>query len=178
MNKNIITFLVIICLMFTPLVAQKQRNIVKVGCVDIQKIVDKVVADRTLRTVLENKNSDFLKKAEKWAAEIKKQQLILENEQGSLPQERLEAIREEIVAKKAQLREYLDHKSQVIQQEEQLVSYGVLKEIYEIVKKVAVNAGYGLVLEKGASVVYSDTELDITNEVLKFLEEEKLRFSN
>ena len=101
--KKVLLLSVLALSLTTGLYAQKQRNIVKVGCVDIQKIVDKVVADRTLRTVLENKNSDFLKKAEQWASEIKKQQLILENEQGSLPEERLEAIREEIIAKKAPL---------------------------------------------------------------------------
>jgi outer membrane protein len=160
------------------LFAQVQRKIVRIGCVDIQRIIDRVASDRLLRKILEDKKSDFLKQAEEMSREIQSLKDILAKEYNTLPKARIDAYEEQILLKQQQLKAFMEEKHLIVSKMDSEVSVRVLKNIYDYIKQVAEKYGYSMIIEKGTAVVYVEDELDITNEVLKLLEQELEPYKN
>jgi outer membrane protein len=146
---------------------------VKIGCIDVQRVIDKVAADKLLRNLLEDKKNDFLKKAETLAKDINALKETLSKEGSKLDSERVKAIKEDILFKEEELKNFVGEKSALLQQKEEALSYRVLQNIYDYVKDVAVKNGYSMILEKGTAVIYVDPEIDITDEVIKALDKER-----
>ena len=172
---------IILCLVFflfqSPLNAQRQKKIVKIGVIDIQKIIHLVSSDRVMRTLLENNQTRYLKQAEELAKEIKKLKEIRDRESQSLPAQRLDAIQKDIIFKEEQLKKLLKEKSQILKQTESVLSQKLLREIYKFIKETAIKEGFSLILEKSTAVVYVEKELDITEAVLEALKKEKEKIS-
>ncbi len=154
------------------LFSQRANKIIKVGCIDIQKIIDKVSDDQALKNILKNDKNQFLKQAKKLSEDIKKLKSILDYE-NRLSSARINEIRKEIEKKEKELDKYLSKKSDSLRYRDKILSQEILANIYKIIKKVAVREGYSLILEKSAAVVYVDDKVDITKEVIRALEKEK-----
>ena len=165
-----------ICVLVSVAFAQRQKDIVKIGCVDIQRVIDVVSADSFLKKILADKQAEYLKKAEDLAKEIHKLKEILEKEENTLDQNRLDSIREDIIFKEEQLKEFLNQKSALLKQREDVLSYKVLKNLYQFVKQVAIENGYSMIIEKNTAVIYVNPDIDVTDKVLKSLEKEKEKF--
>ena len=158
--------------------SQRQKKIIKVGCIDMQKIIDTVSSDRALKSILQNKQKGYLREAKLLSQDIKKLKTILEREKNNLSQTRREEILYEINNKQEQLRNYLKQKSEVLRRREQVLSQEILINIYNIIKKVSIREGYAMILEKGTAVVYAEDEIDITAAVLDDLKKEKRKLKN
>jgi len=168
-NKSIF----VIVIFFAVLHAQRQRNIIKVGCIDIQKIIDKIAADRLLSTVLLNKKNDSLRRAEELSKEINVINNILAKESSVLPEDRINAYKEELLLKQNELKTFLEQQKIIISQEEKNINVEILKSVYEYIRQTALKNGFSLILEKGTAVIYAEPEIDITEEVLAELEKAK-----
>ena len=174
--KRVLLVILLGCLLAPSAYSQREKKIVKIGCIDMQKIIDKVAADRALKNILQSGKKEFLKKAKKLSREIKKLKTILEKEGTTLTKARREDIQEEIITKEEQLEKYLNQKSQVLRQREQILTQDILINIYNLIKEVAITEGYSMILEKNTAVVYVEEELDITPAVIKALEKKKEKF--
>jgi len=159
--------------LFSGLYGQGSKKIVKIGCIDIQKVVDEISSDSMLKKVVMARQSEFLREAEVLAQEIKKLKDILNKEEGVLPSDRVNSIREEIIFKEKKLKDELEQKSSALQRTENTQMYKLLQNIYDVIKEVALEEGYSMILEKGTSVIYVDPDIDITDLVLDKVKEEK-----
>lgn len=168
--KHFIFLLMVFCLNIN-LYAQRQKTIVKVGCIDMQKIIDTVSADKLLKRVLENQQKTFLKEAKLLSQDIKNLKAILAK--GKVSEDRRQEILYEINSKQEQLQDYLNQKSRVLRSQEQILTREVLINIYNIIKKVSIKEGFTMILEKGSAVVYAGEEVDITLKVIEELREKK-----
>ncbi|MBL8991819.1 MAG: hypothetical protein JNM63_00665, partial [Spirochaetia bacterium] len=82
---------------FSPtLHSQRSKNIVKIGCIDIQKVIDKVAADKLLKNLLEDKKNEFMKRAEDLAKQINALKEMVAKEGSKMDPERLKNLKEEI----------------------------------------------------------------------------------
>lgn len=161
-------------LLFSPaLYSQRSKNIVKIGCIDIQKVIDKVAADKLLKNLLEDKKNDFMKRAEELAKQINALKEMIAKEGSKMDPERLKNLKEEIIFKEEELKNYIGEKSALLQQKEEALSAKVLQNLYDYIKEVAVKSGYSMIVEKGTAVIYADPEIDITDDVVKALDKEK-----
>jgi len=168
-------FLVSVTLVaFSPaLYSQRSKNIVKIGCIDIQKVIDKVAADKLLKNLLEDKKNEFMKRAEDLAKQINALKEMVAKEGSKMDPERLKNLKEEIIFKEEELKNYIGEKSALLQQKEEALSAKVLQNLYDYIKEVAVKSGYSMIVEKGTAVIYADPEVDITDDVIKALDKEK-----
>ena len=153
--------------------APRQSRIVNIACVDVQKIIEKVSADKGLMTILQNQRDESLKRAEEMARDVQKLKDILEKERGTLRRERRNAIREEIIMKEERLKDYLSQKQKGIQKRGNVLTEEVMRGIYRYIKEVAIFEGYAMILEKTNTVVYVDPKLDITSKVIELMEKKR-----
>jgi outer membrane protein len=79
------------------------------------------------------------------------------------------------------IEEYRNSHRQILEQQTQRMRQGILKEINDVVSKEARNVGYIIVLDKSGntlngvpSVVYSQDALDITDEIIKTLNKNRV----
>ncbi|HBE02605.1 MAG: hypothetical protein A2096_03835 [Spirochaetes bacterium GWF1_41_5] len=149
------------------------KKITKVGYIDIQKIINKVVTDQNLRSILENRRSDYLKNADRIAQEIQRLKERLNTEGTSLTEERRTQILEEITFKEDELKQYLEEANKELSGKESELTYTLLKQIYQYIKKTAQTEGYTIIMEKNSSLIFADDEFDITSKVIEELDKVK-----
>ena len=156
-----------------PLQAQKSKSIIKAGCVDLQRIIDKVGADQGLKSFLDGRKSDSLRRAEDLAKQINQLKELISKEGARLEAERVKKIQQDIAAKEEELKGFLTDQSAGLQQKEEALSYRIQQNVYDFIKDTAVRGGYSIIFEKGTAVLWVDSEIDLTDEVLKAMEKEK-----
>lgn len=171
MNKYILGLFILLSVL--PLPAQRQKKITSIACVDVQRIIDQVSRDRVLVRILEDNKSEYVTKAMNLAKEIETLKLLLENEAEKLSEERRVSVEEELQFKEDQLRSLIQSQNQQLRRLESQLSDRVLKSIYQHIEKVATRDGFSMVIEKGTAVVYSDSDIDITDLVIESILEEK-----
>lgn len=153
--------------------AQKSKSIVKIGCVDYQRIVDRVAGDKLLKALLDDRKGEFVKGAEDRAKVIQAKKEILTKEGARLDPERTKTLKADIAKLEDELKVYLGEKSEALRQKEEALANRVQIAIYEVLKDVAVKSGYAMIVERGSVVLYADNEIDITDEVIKALDKER-----
>lgn len=166
-------FLIALLLSSAPLLAQKSKSIVKVGCVDYQRIVDRVAGDKLLKNFLEDRKGEYMKGAEERAKNLQAKKEILTKEGGKLDAERVKSLKADIAKLEDELKAYIGEKSEALKQKEEALANRAQLAIYEILKDVAVKNGYAMIVEKGSVVLYVDNEIDITDDVIKALDKER-----
>lgn len=152
---------------------QKSKNIVKIGCIDIQRIIDKVAGDRLLKAMLEDKKGNFVAVAEEKAKGLNAKKELLTKEGSRMEAERAKALREEIAKMEEELKAFLQEKTETLRQKEEALSLRVMQSIYDHMKEVAVKTGYSMIVDKSSAVLFVDPEVDITDEVIKTLDKER-----
>ncbi|HMA99443.1 MAG TPA: OmpH family outer membrane protein [Spirochaetota bacterium] len=154
---------------------QRRKNIIKVGCIDIQTIINKIAASKILKKKLSDKRGRFLSKAEKLSKEIQQLKQVLEVEEQVLSKERRLEIKSQILEKEQELNKYLQERETFIKQSEDLLTPDIVEEIYAFVKEVAVREGFSIIIEKNTAVIYSIDDLDITEDVIELIEESETK---
>jgi len=170
MKRKTALFLVLLA---GALFAQKSKNIVKIGCIDIQRVIDKVAGDRLLKSMLEDRKGQFVSKAEELAKGLNAKKELLTKEGSRMEADRAKALREEIAKMEEELKAFLQEKTEVLRQKEEALSLRVMQSIYDHMKEVAVKTGYSMIVDKSSAVLFVDPEVDITDEVIKTLDKER-----
>lgn len=142
----------------------------KIGCIDIQRVIDKVSADRFLKRILEDSKSNFLRELEQLSRDIQLKEDILAKEKETLTAERAEMISEEIARMKVQLKAFIEEKELLLRSKDESISMEALKSLYDIIEEVAKSEGFSLIIEKSTAVIYADDTADITEIVLNLLQ--------
>ncbi|MEW6675218.1 MAG: OmpH family outer membrane protein [Nitrospirota bacterium] len=169
MKKVFILVVVLFCFLGSLALAAD----VKVGIIDVQRIIreSKVVQEHraNLSKEIEDKRKILAAKEEAIRAlddELKKEKMA--------PQTRREKSRKlaKEVKELKRLREDFEEESREKDAELTVI---VLNEISEIIRKIASDGKYTIILEKGQGVVYATDKIDITSEVIKIYDKATTR---
>lgn len=147
----------------------------KVAIIDTQRVINDSIVGKAARSNLEDQIKKAKLKLSSLKADFEKQKLELEKQasilSGSALEERREALSKKQVAFE---RSYQDMQEQLGRLNETEIGK-VLKEIQQVVKDVAKNQGYAVVLEKDRqSVLYAAPRLEITQDVISILDKKKV----
>lgn len=176
MKKIFSVFLITFCFLIFSLSKSYSSEIAKIGIIDLAKALNESEAGKKAKTDLESlikaKQSiieEKAKKVESLKGELEKQAALISAEAKKAKEEELERA----------LRDYQrtvsDAQSEVQKKEGELTNE-ILKELRNIINSFAQEEGYSLVLEKAEGLVlYSSTNLDITDKVIKKYNETKAK---
>jgi len=143
--------------------------------VDIQRVVNESVIGKAARSNIEteiNKKRSVLEKikleGDKLKEEIQKQSTLLSAEALRAKQDLYEKKQRELE------RSYEDQREEIAQKNSEAMGK-VIKQINDAVKKIADQNNYKLVIEKDLRVVvFVNDKYDISSEVIKFIDNEKI----
>lgn len=147
---------------------------VKLGYVDMQKAIQNTKAGQKAKKDLESefekrkkslqtKENDLKKKSE----ELEKQAMVLSDEvRGKKQREFQQAMME--------FQQLVQKNQQEIQQQERKLTEPIVKKLQDVINDIAKKDNYSVILEKRENgVLFSKSELDITDQVVKAFESKK-----
>ena len=143
--------------------------------VDIQKVISESVIGRAARNNIEEeikKKRIVLEKLQLEATKIKEE---IDKQSALLSPEALRTKQDALLKKQRDLeRTYQDQQEEIAKKNSESMGK-IVKEIDEVVKKLAEQNNYKLVMEKDMRVVvYASDKYDISDEVVKLLDAEKV----
>lgn len=146
---------------------------VKIGVIDLQKVVDESEAGKKasadLNILAKSKQSLIEEKGktiERLKSDMEKQLSVLSEETKKSKNEELEKL----------WREYqrlLQDSDAELRKKDAELKKTILREIFEIAEKFGVEEGYSLIVDKGF-ILYSNKDMDITDKVIKKYNESKV----
>jgi outer membrane protein len=147
----------------------------QIAIVDVQKVVNESIIGKAAKSNVEAqiqkakvRMSNLQAELEKGKADLQKQSSVLS---GSALEERREALEKK--QRDAQ-RTYRDAQEQVAKTNEKEIRK-VIDEIDKVVKEIADEKGFAFVFEKDRqAVIYADSRIDITQDVIKILDKRKV----
>ena len=160
------TIILLFCMLALLPVASYAADASKLAVVDIQKVLNDSEAGKKaktdLETLIKSKQAHIDEKGntiEKMKIEIEKQASVLSADARKAKEDEMEKM----------IREYQrlvqDSQAELKKKEGELTE-AILKQINELVIKIGKAEGYTIIMEKG-TVVYADTQMDITDTVIK-----------
>jgi len=166
------TFIAILAfLIFAGISALAQTTSMKIAVVDTDKVFKESVWGKKAVEDLERETGGWQKKGEdldKKIAELEeklaKQRAFLENK------EEEQKLQNEIEATKLEGQNLIQEGNLRLSEKRQELLEPMLEEIKNLIKKLAMEEGYDLVLEKQLFVLYLNPELDITSKVIVMLD--------
>jgi outer membrane protein len=156
----------ILCICFILPVSAQAEEAIKIGILDLQKVLNECDAGKKAKTDLEalikSKESAIEKKGveiEKLKSELQKQVSVLSAEARKSKEDELEKL----------LRDYQrivqDSQAEVKKKEGELTE-AIIKGVHDLVDEMGKKEGYTVIIEKTLSL-YANEDLDITDDVIK-----------
>ena len=148
------------------------KAIIRVGCINITKVIQEISSDSVLKEVLSIKEKEILRKIQKKNKEIEKLQKIIKNDNQSLSAERVESVLEQVYTLRKEVKQLLLSGKNRLAISNKELSDEARKSIYKHIKQIAELNGFSIILET-ASVIYNVDEVEITQKVIKSIKKEK-----
>ncbi|GER93309.1 hypothetical protein A45J_1046 [hot springs metagenome] len=175
MKKILVVVVLSFCLLSVGMIPQKSNaEALKVGIVDLLRALNESEAGKRakadLESLIKSKQTSIEEKGkniEKLKAELEKQAAIISAEAKKAKEEELERL----------IRDYqrvvADSQAEVKKKEGELTGE-ILKDLREMINKIAQEEGYNLILENAEGLVlYANKSLDLTDKVIKRYNESK-----
>jgi outer membrane protein len=158
------------------LIAPVSAGGTRIGYIDLQKVLVRSVAGVAAREQLERERAAMTKDLEVRKAEIDKLRDELEKK-GLVLSTDARREKEELLQRKVRdarrLGEDLDKE---LQRKEQQMVGRIGQEVVGVIERVGKDRGFLMILEKrGGAVIYGDPESDITEEIIKLYDQEKVK---
>ena len=168
--KLIIGVVIFYCLMIFNSTVVFAQTTFKIGVVDTQKVVDEYKkakeVDGILRTAVERLREELKQiddELRQMQEKLDKQRLFLDNEQKELQ------MRNEIRLKQEEMSARAGRGQEAIDEKRKELGEPIIREIEELIKKIGREEGFSMILEKGLVTLYVDPKYDLTDRVLKTL---------
>lgn len=145
----------------------------KIGHVSMQKAIQSTEAGKKAKSELEAEFNKKKKELEKKEADLKKMGEDLERKKSVLSEDVLIKKQEEFQSDMFKYRESVGQSQLALQKKEQELTAPILEKMKKIIEKISKEKGYSMVLENSAVVLYSTSENDLTDEVVKSFNKEK-----
>jgi len=156
-------------IIFNSAIALAQTTF-KIGVVDTQRVVDEYKkakeVDNILRTAVERLRDELKEMDDEFRQmqeKLDKQRLFLENKQ-----KETEMINE-IRLKQEEIRARAERGQGAIDEKRQELGEPIIQEIEELMQTIGKEEGFSIILEKGLVTLYVAPEYDLTDRVLKTL---------
>jgi outer membrane protein len=141
---------------------------VKVGIVNIQKVITSIKAGKGVMKTLEKSFKSKQKQLKKEEADIKKLQMSIQKQASLLSKTALAKKDKEMRTKIQALQQKTMQFQKEIQKQEADLKKPILDKLKPIIDEVSKEMKVALTFEKSASpVVYAESEVDITEAVIK-----------
>ncbi len=148
--------------------AQQAQQALKISVVDSQKAFDGSIEGKKEAAQFQTRKSKFESDMARMDSEIQQLESKLNTQRLTLTQEALLQIQAELQKKLTARKRYEEDATQALKQFQFTLLKKIQTEMVAIVDAIAKEKGIDLVLDLGASgVVYFDTAIDITDEVIK-----------
>jgi outer membrane protein len=140
----------------------------KIGLADMQKALQNVEAGKSAKAKLEKEFNAKKKELQAEEANLKKTQAELSKQMAVLSDDARAKKQQEFQERVMKFQEAAQKAQMEIQQKEQEATAPIIAKLKELIKSVASEKGYALVLEKNENVVlYSKDADDLTDELIK-----------
>lgn len=148
-----------------------QQN--KIAFVDNSKLLNEYQEKKDIESKLKEQISKYEKKRDSISQAFQAEAKAFDVEARNLPQNVAQKRYNELMQKSQILQQHLQQEEQKIQMESQTQMDSLLNKVKKSVKEYGKQKGYNFILgaNDGGSVLYGDDKKDITNEVIKHLNE-------
>ena len=145
----------------------------RIGYIDLSRVLARSAAGVAAREQLEREKASMQKEMDGKRIELDKMREELEKK-GSLMNADARRDREEVMERKRRDATRLaDDFQRELGRKEQVLAQKVLQDITSVIERVGKQKGYYLVLERrGAGVLFSAPEADLTDEIIKVYDQE------
>jgi outer membrane protein len=159
----------IFCFFFNSTVVFAQ-TVFKIGVVDTQRVVDEYKkakeVDDVLRTAVERLRGELKQMDDEFKQmqeKLDKQRLFLDDAQKEMQ------MRNELRLKQEEMQDRAEKGQEAIDEKRKELAEPIIKEIEELIKSIGKEEGFSLILEKGLVTLYVDPKYDLTDRVIKTL---------
>jgi len=146
---------------------------VRVGFVDIQRVLARSSAGVAAREQLEKEKAAMQRQVDAQRGDIEKLRDELEKKGQLLSVDARREKQEQLERKVRDARRLVDDLQGTLQKKEEALLAKVLQDVSGLIQKVSKDRGYGLVLERQrSSILYATPESDLTDDVLRAYDDE------
>lgn len=146
---------------------------VRVGFVDIQRVLARSSAGLAAREQLEKEKAAMQRQVDAQRGDIEKLRDELEKKGQLLSVDARREKQEQLERKVRDARRLVDDLQGTLQKKEEALLAKVLQDVSGLIQKVSKDRGYGLVLERQrSSILYASPESDLTDDVLRAYDDE------
>ena len=159
--------------MLAPDPASAQGNGGKIGVVDVQRILARSAAGVAAREQLEREKAAMQKEVDTKRQELEKLKEELDKKGPLMTADTRKEKQDVFDRKRRDATRLVDDFQKELEKKEQGLLQKVLQEISGVIEKIGKGRNYYMIVEKrGASVVYSTAEADITDEIIRAYDQE------
>ncbi len=145
---------------------------IKIGFIDIPKILSESKFAQSARTALESELSKDKAKLEKEQQEIKDLQAAFKRDQSIMSKDKQNEKQKEIQARVTEFRKHVAQTQQSVKEKQALLVQKTIKPIQDISSKIAKEKGLTVVFDRTQSaLVFIDEALNLSQEIIKRLDE-------
>lgn len=146
---------------------------IKVGFVDIQRVLARSSAGVAAREQLEKDKAAMQRQVDSQRGDIEKLRDELEKKGQLLSADARREKQEQLERKVRDARRLVDDLQGTLQKKEEALLAKVLQDVSGLIQKVGKERGYGIVLERQrSSILYASPESDLTDDVLRAYDDE------
>ena len=140
----------------------------RIAIIDVQRVLARSVAGVAAREALEREKAAMQKEMDSKRIELEKLRDDLEKKGALLTAEARRDKQEQFERKRRDAARLVDDFQKELEKKESLLLQRVLQEVSGIIERVGKEKGYYLIVEKrGAGVIYSAAEADLTDEIIR-----------
>ena len=152
---------------------------VRVGFVDIQRVLARSSAGVAAREQLEKEKAAMQRQVDAQRGDIEKLRDEIEKKGQLLSADARREKQEQLERKVRDARRLVDDLQGTLQKKEEALLAKVLQDVSGLIQKVSKDRGYGLVLERQrSSILYATPESDLTDDVLRAYDDETKKGAN
>ena len=153
--------------------AQQAPGTMRIGYVDIQRVLARSAAGVAAREQLEREKAAMQKQVDAQRVELEKMRDDLEKKGQLLAPEARRERQDALEKKVRETRRLVDDLQATLQKKEEQLLGKVLSEVSGLIQKVGKDKGYYMVLERQrSSILYATAEADITEDIVHAYDEE------
>ena len=172
--KTISAFIGIIILMGGWFIGSVWSAEIKVGCVDIQKVMNECQAGIEAKKAIGKEMEKLQKLFAERQKELQTTKESLEKQAPMMKPEVRATKEKEFQSKVRDYQRWLEDNQKEIQQKGMEMERTILQGIQAVIKKIGEEEGYTLVLEKNENIVlFSSKAIDFTDRVIKAYDAQK-----
>ncbi len=173
MKKYIISLFFLICLALIPLHGALAADGVKLGYVDLQKVLNLSVEGKAAKEQLSEKVKKYQDDINKKQEELKKLKDVLEK-QGSLLSEKAKSEKEKDYQQGLKEFQRMTKDAQDdLQAKDEELTKRILGEIEKVVQDYGKQNNYSIIFIRNESMIYADEKSDLTDSILKIFDAAK-----